>query len=415
MCGLVGVFSHIALNSFEIDNFNNLLYCSALRGEDSTGVMLVTDKGVFDYYKAAVTPSEFICNQLPPLLDKHKGNILGLFGHTRLATTGKIKHANSHPFMVNKQILMMHNGNVTYAPKVEVKEYEVDSMALAHSLQRHEDPKEVFEGFTGAACVLWFDIRTKTFNVFRNSERPLAYYSNYATTYLASEKKMLEWLMSRSRNSGDVKEVESHKIYKYDVSDFKKTPEVVSVPFGSPRLTYGTGGTNTRYSGGRYDHYYHQRGSETADPPFRVTKKGKVISLPAPRKDPSEDDGTEALKIAAKESPIMLLREYGPFEIGDNILLCPTKFDEFKGEKKSSFRVELCPLCINWTDDYRNKFGNVKLYYHNYQEEKALEIYSSDIVDAQITNIRYDRSKESIDERLVCYVGNAKVHGVYNG
>lgn len=408
MCGLVGGFSTTPFNNNEIDIFGNLLYCSALRGEDSTGVMLVTNEGTFDYFKAAVTPAEFVCNQLPILLNKHKGKIMGLFGHTRLATVGKIKHSNSHPFLVRKEIMMMHNGNVQSVPGVAVKEFEVDSMALAHSLQKHEDPKDVFSKFTGAACVLWFDMRTKTFNVYRNSERPLAYHSAYATTWIASEKRMLEWIMSRERVGGDVKEVESHKIFTYDVKDFRKTPEVVHVPFGSTMYT-GTGGVRqgSYYSRGGNDHYYSRRDTTP-------TPHSNVVTLPAHRKEEEPTDHSN-LKIVTAESQLLSLREYGPFEVGDSILACPVKMNDFKGKTRTSYRIDLNPLCLNWTEDYRNKFGDVRLCFHSHDELKANEIFDAAIVEGQITNITYNRSKEKMEERLIVYLGSAKSHGVYNG
>lgn len=412
MCGLVGGFSTTPLSDNELNTFSSLLYCSALRGEDSTGVMLVTEDGTFDYFKAAVTPSEFICNQLPTLLNKHKKKITGIFGHTRLATVGKIKHSNSHPFLVRKEIMMMHNGNVMSAPEVEVKAFEVDSMALAHSLQKHEDPKDVFSKFIGAACVLWFDMRTKTFNVFRNHERPLSYHQAYATTWIASEKRMLEWIMARERNGGDTKEVEAGKVYKYDAKDFRKAPEVVSVPFVS--TTYGGNGTTGKYgsyfSRGGNDHYYTQRGSNNNN----VDIDNKVIRLPPRRVEPDPVD-KETLRVAAQESQLLILKEYGPFEVGDSILACPIKMNEFQGKARSSYRLELNPLCLNWTEDFRNKFGEVRLCFHNHDEAKANELFAAPIVEGQITNILYNRSKEKMEERLTVYLGSAKPHGSYNG
>jgi len=406
MCGLVGGFSGSPLNNNEIDIFSNLLYCSALRGEDSTGVMLVTDDGHFDYFKAAVSPSEFICNQLPPLMNKYKNKITGLFGHTRLATVGKIKHSNSHPFLIRKEIMMMHNGNVQSVPSVNVKEFEVDSMALAHSLQKNENPKDVFSGFTGAACVLWFDMRTKTFNVFRNSERPLAYHSAYATTWIASEKRMLEWIMARERmNATDVKEVDSHKIFTYDVKNFRKAPEVVSVPFASTMYT-GHGGVRQGTWTGK-DHYYSRRDSSTTPP-------SNVISLPAARKEEEVTDHSN-LKIVTAESQLLSLKEYGPFEVGDSILACPVKMNDFQGKNRTSYRIDLNPLCLNWTEDYRNKFGDVRLCFHSHDETKANEIFEAPVVEGQITNITYNRSKEKMEERLIVYLGSAKTHGAYNG
>lgn len=155
------------------------------------------------------------------------------------------------------------------------------------------------------------------------------------------------------------------------------------------------------------DHYYSRRDSSTTPP-------SNVISLPAARKEEEVTDHSK-LKIVTTESQLLSLKEYGPFEVGDSILACPVKMNDFQGKNRTSYRIDLNPLCLNWTEDYRNKFGDVRLCFHSHDETKANEIFEAPVVEGQITNITYNRSKEKMEERLIVYLGSAKTHGAYNG
>lgn len=393
MCGLVGVYSSGPLNEKELSVFRSMLYGSALRGDHSTGIMLVTKDGTFDYTKSALSPSQFIDYELDKVLDKHKSNILGLFGHTRFATTGKINTKNSHPFVVNKQIIMMHNGNVLHAPKVDVKEYDVDSQALAVSLHKHKDAKDVFSSFFGAAAVLWFDLRDKTFNVYKNEDRSLAFAGGHATTYMASEADMLRWILARS-NLGhmQVKGVESNKIFKFPVDTFKNMEEI-SVPFVSRvQHTTHTHTTQNTGNGGAIKSY--------AAP--AITRLTNVVDINTAK---------------AVQKPYITVAEYGPFERNDTILLCPEKVERI-GDG-FNFRIKCTPLAFNWTEEYRQQYGETPCMLFivgkepELQEEEAKLIGNAPVIEATIKSIKYDRQREK-GKRLTVYVGEPTIRETRN-
>lgn len=204
MCGIVGVISKSSHGFIkqQLDIFHQLLYVDNFRGDDSTGIFMVDRDGDLTLAKSAQDASDF---QKEKEYDEtmraafQKGK--AMFGHNRKATKGTITDENAHPFVVDKRIVLIHNGTLYGDYKKFVPEgqsVEVDSHAIAHLIHKHEDDVEAAaKEIQGAYTLVWFDMKLQTLNMLRNSQRPLAFMETADAWYFASEKNMLEWMVIR--------------------------------------------------------------------------------------------------------------------------------------------------------------------------------------------------------------------------
>ena len=112
------------------DVFDQLLYANALRGEDSTGVIAVEKDSSFHIAKDA-SPSFWFgpAFKESDISKKMWNNAKAMIGHNRKKTIGKIEDATAHPFVVDDEFAMVHNG--TLFGHAQLAKTEVDSEALA--------------------------------------------------------------------------------------------------------------------------------------------------------------------------------------------------------------------------------------------------------------------------------------------
>ena len=223
MCGLVGVAGD--MTSADVNAFKGLLYLSAWRGIDSTGVGLVP-------YKADDDPS--IIKSIGPsweFLDLRRVNNAltvdncAFMGHTRYRTVGAVTKANAQPFDMDN-IIGCHNGTLSWGAKgrLEGKQnnFDTDSYALMYRLDM-EGLASVMELTDGddAMALVWFDRKDRTLNMFRNKHRPLHYTYDKAgkTLYWASETAMLYYALNH------------HKIA---FTKIKEVPELSSLTWELP-------------------------------------------------------------------------------------------------------------------------------------------------------------------------------------
>ena len=199
MCGLVSVITK-STNGFskdQCDIFDTLLFADQLRGADSTGVFLVSNDGRLDMAKEASDATVFRkSTEYKDIMSRAYKSGSILVGHNRAATKGEIKDENAHPFIVDNNITLVHNGTL-YDHK-KLADTEVDSHAIAHTIHKYNDDveKALWE-ISGAYALIWHDFKNQTVNYLRNSQRPLHFIEIPGAYLWASEMNMLSWMLTR--------------------------------------------------------------------------------------------------------------------------------------------------------------------------------------------------------------------------
>lgn len=200
MCGIVAVFNKNAHRGFTDemrDVFQHLLLIDTLRGEDSTGVFMVNRNGDVDLLKEASTGGQFLkSDEWRKLRTASWNNGAALIGHNRKATKGSVNDSNAHPFVVDDQIVLVHNGGI-FGDHKEHADVEVDSHAIAHLLHKHDSVEEALGQFYGAYALIWYDVEEEKVHLIRNKERPLWWMETSDMWVWASEKPMLMFTAAR--------------------------------------------------------------------------------------------------------------------------------------------------------------------------------------------------------------------------
>lgn len=242
MCGIIGMvnkgkngFSQTALNAF-----NDLLFMDTLRGPDSTGVALVNVDGDVSVLKDSVSAPEFYCTkEYNDVIDAPAYKTgKALIGHNRKATVGKIVKENAHPFVINDEFVLVHNGSLT--SHKHLGDAVVDSNAIAQYLHDKwndddtpEQKAEVLAHIGGAWALVWYDLRSNRLNIVRNPQRPLSWAETSTEFFFGSEQAML--LAGLSRNNlkpTSLQEVATYKVYSFNLGDdsFSSKVEEVDLP-----------------------------------------------------------------------------------------------------------------------------------------------------------------------------------------
>jgi hypothetical protein len=240
MCGLVCVlnFDLKGLWGKDVGIFRELMIASALRGMDGAGVMYAGDKdsGLVDkgnyagWFKRAGTSAElFNGSKVWREYEKDVANSRFLAGHCRAATRGDIGSKNAHPFEV-ENITLMHNGTLNGLDSYkEFKDHDCDSEALTYAMAEDKDPAKTLSGLDGAAAVIWYDSEDSTWNMWKNWQRPLFIVKAGYTFYMASEDKLLEWVLTRNNANyiGNINPFPANTWFKWKHDDIE--PEVTKL------------------------------------------------------------------------------------------------------------------------------------------------------------------------------------------
>lgn len=223
MCGLVGVakFSNTGLFQEQCNVFTDLLIADSVRGPDSTGLFYVTKKGRGSFLKQVGNPYNLIYTKqfYKAVSATEQPYRVLLAGHNRWATKGKVSIENAHPFM-HRNIMLMHNGTLTEYDKLP-KQFDVDSQALCYSIAEWGLDKTISH-IKGAYALVYYDSQTQTLNFARNYERPLFLAINQAESELiwASEKEMIDWVISRHKITGvwEINQITPNTLYSTPIN-----------------------------------------------------------------------------------------------------------------------------------------------------------------------------------------------------
>jgi len=239
MCGIVGV---IAKNKSGIvkqieDSFFQLLYADVLRGDDSTGIIGVEQDTTFHISKDTTSAYEFLPEfDESPVSKSMWRDGRAYIGHNRKATMGKVDAESAHPFVVNNEFAMVHNGTL-YNHKL-LADTEVDSEALTMVLAKAFETanyrnalEDTLGKVTGAYAVAMYDQRSNCVRLLRNRERPMAFVETNNAWYFASEAAMLYWILSRNgylTTDLDIKPVAEHSLMTFNLDDMTLTSEFIT-------------------------------------------------------------------------------------------------------------------------------------------------------------------------------------------
>lgn len=124
------------------------------RGKDSCGIFAnnVIEKGIEKEKKW----SDFVEEKQIPNPSNKTGNFV-FIGHTRMSTIGTHSEANAHPFLIDDDFVLAHNGVIhnirTLTNKYDLKDnYVVDSNGLAFLIARHG--YKILNEYEGYAALL---------------------------------------------------------------------------------------------------------------------------------------------------------------------------------------------------------------------------------------------------------------------
>lgn len=261
MCGIVGmvVKSKTGFIKQQEDCFYQMLYADVLRGNDSTGVIGVEQDSTFHIAKEAISAEWFI-NALDndAISSAMWRDGKAYIGHNRKSTIGKTTDANAHPFVVNDEFAMVHNG--TLFGHKQLADTTVDSEALTIHLHKAftnddylDDVNEALGKVNGAYAVAIYDQRKHMVRIMRNKERPLCYVETSNAWYFASEGGMLYWILTRNGYGAkdiDIKMVPEHMLISFDLANNKVIEEQLSPKKLIPPTPAPTGGAKMTYMGG---------------------------------------------------------------------------------------------------------------------------------------------------------------------
>lgn len=248
MCGIWGVVGNVGLTLADRKFLKSAAMAGTVRGVDATGVIIVGDpKHGITTAKKSVDGNEFIANHLDPMDNVSVPSPCHtMIGHNRWATCGAIDDSTAHPF-VESGIIGVHNGTLDMGWESDLqvsKKTPVDSQGLLRAIGAR-GIRNVWKNMHGAAALVWTDLKTERTYVIRNHHRGLSYaIGKTGKLYMASEGKMLSWLLDRHSIFHDgVKSFECDTLYEITGGKLKELDYLTGnehpYEYGRGATTYG--------------------------------------------------------------------------------------------------------------------------------------------------------------------------------
>lgn len=244
MCGIIGAINKgsTGFNTNDLKAFGDLMYFNTLRGMDSSGVIHVDQEGNVDVVKDTMAGNWFTSIKDYEAIVEKKAYQVGklLVGHNRKATIGKVNIENAHPFVVNDELVLVHNGSLVSHKNLADKESDSHSIAI-HLHKNFNDGNigDVMGEINGAYALVWYDVRTNKVNIVRNSQRPLWMCETSQHWWWASEPYMLWAALDRNNlkvTENTMKQLKVNTLYSMDLEKafFNTKWEETDVPFVQP-------------------------------------------------------------------------------------------------------------------------------------------------------------------------------------
>jgi len=226
MCGLVAVLSKQPTVGFLYKDktiFLQMLISDMFRGMDSTGSFAVNKHGNLKMIKDASAASFFINKkEANTFYNDFVQDYHIVVGHNRKATMGGVTSETAHPF-IEGNICLVHNGTLQNHYKLANR--VVDSNAVAAHINEF-GYKSLLKNIEGAYALIWYNAAEKMLYFTRNTERPLHLVETNDRIYLASESKMLDWILNRNDLSKyTIQNVPTDKVFKFSLETRKLEAE----------------------------------------------------------------------------------------------------------------------------------------------------------------------------------------------
>lgn len=200
MCGIIGFVTDKPSES-NYRMLGDLLYISAARGTDATGIAIVEGKKI-KVVKEDVPADVFIKKHYTGL-KKEISKASVVIGHTRLATQGHQRDNNNNHPIIGKKYVMVHNGTCSSMTRVKGYPYKgtVDSEILLSYVEEKGIEKGLEELQGSAAIALIKEGEPNTVHLWRhNNPLWIAYDPDLQTIFFASTDDILKEGLSNLLN-----------------------------------------------------------------------------------------------------------------------------------------------------------------------------------------------------------------------
>lgn len=280
MCGLVGIISKnsTGFSKEDIKILKQLIEVDTLRGKDSTGLFYVNEHYNVYGIKDNVPGYDFInSKEYQAIEDDIYLDGIAVFAHNRFATLGATTNENAHPF-VSEHLCLVHNGTIHNFRQFD-NTCSVDSQAITKAFAR-EGYAKIVPDIIGAYAFIWADTNEKKIFILRNEDRPLYVIETSSAYYIASESKMLSWIVGRNINllQKDIPAYfECHHLYSVDLTNPREGLKIKELPKPEKKITQTTS-TFTVTGNNTYKEKHSEYGKKIL---FKVTEImdifGKII------------------------------------------------------------------------------------------------------------------------------------------